>query len=112
MEHKMRLYNGPFEKMINGTKKVELRLYDEKRKLINVGDIIEFENRLTQEKINVKVVGVHIFNNFEELYQNYDKISIGYDEDEYADPCDMEEFYSKEEQAQYGVVGIEINLIK
>lgn len=111
MKHKMRLHNGPFEKIKNKTKTVELRLYDEKRKLINVGDIIEFENRVTQEKINVEVIKIHIFKSFKELYQNFDKISIGYDAKEKSNPKDMEQYYTKEEQEKYGVVGIEISLI-
>ena len=43
----MRLKNGPFKAIKSGTKKVELRLNDEKRKLIKEHDIIEFENRIT-----------------------------------------------------------------
>lgn len=111
MKHEMRLHNRPFEKIKRKTKTVELRLYDEKRKLIKIGDIIEFENRVTQEKINVEVVKIHIFKSFKELYQNFDKISIGYDENEEANPKDMEQYYTKEEQEKYGVVGIEISLI-
>lgn len=111
MKHKMRLHNGPFEKIKNKTKTVELRLYDEKRNLINIGDTIEFENRVTLEKINVKVIDIHVYENFEELYKHFDKISIGYDESEQAISNDMEQYYTKEEQDKYGVVGIEISLI-
>lgn len=32
MTHKMKLMQSPFEEMRNGTKKIEFRLYDEKRK--------------------------------------------------------------------------------
>ena len=34
MKHEMKLNNGPFEQIKNGTKTIELRLYDEKRKLL------------------------------------------------------------------------------
>lgn len=43
----MRLHNSPFKLIKNGTKTIELRLNDEKRKLIKVGDIIRFTNRVT-----------------------------------------------------------------
>lgn len=112
MKHILRLNNGPFELMKNGTKTVELRLNDEKRKLINENDFIEFENRSTGEKIEVTVVKLHKYNSFEELYKHFDKVSMGYASDEEANPIDMEEYYSKEEQANYGVLGIEISLIK
>ena len=110
MKHIMRLNNGPFESVKSGTKTIELRLNDEKRSLINEDDIIEFENRTTGEKIEVKVLRLHKYNSFEELYKRFDKVSLGYKQDEVANPSDMEEYYSKEEQEQYGVLGIEITL--
>ena len=56
MIHELRLHNGPFEKIKNGTKTIEIRLYEEKRKLIRENDIIEFTNRSTNEKIRTKVL--------------------------------------------------------
>lgn len=110
--HKMRLNNSPFELIKNGTKTIEIRLNDEKRNLINEGDIIEFENRTTKEKIKVKVIKLHKFNNFYELYKNFDKVSLGYLKEEKADPKDMEEYYTQDNQEKYGVLGIEIKVIK
>jgi len=60
--------------------------------------------------IEVKVLRLHRYNSFEELYKHFDKVSLGYKPDEEANPSDMEKYYSKEEQSQYGVVGIEITL--
>ena len=45
MIHEMRLNNEPFNKIKEGTKTVELRLLDEKRKALRVGDKIIFTNR-------------------------------------------------------------------
>ncbi|MBQ7140066.1 MAG: ASCH domain-containing protein [Bacilli bacterium] len=112
MKHEMRLHNEPFELIKNGTKTIELRLNDEKRQLINIGDVIEFENRTTLEKISVKVINLHKYNSFEDLYKHFDKISMGYSEDEEANPKDIEKYYSKEEQNKYDVVGIEMKLIE
>ena len=36
MIHKMKLQESPFERIKNGTKTVEFRLYDEKRSKINL----------------------------------------------------------------------------
>ena len=69
MIYKMRLKNGPFKAIKSGTKKVELRLNDEKRKLIKEHDTIEFENRITLEKIEVEVIKLHHFDSFSELYK-------------------------------------------
>ena len=42
MLHQMKLKESPFERIKNGTKTIEFRLYDEKRKQIKIGDKIEF----------------------------------------------------------------------
>ena len=44
--------------------------------------------------------------------KHFDKVSLGYDENEIADPKDMEKYYSKEKQKKYGVLGIKIKKYK
>ena len=111
MKHELRLHNEPFELIKQGTKTIEMRLYDEKRKLIKQNDIIEFTNRITGEKIKTKVIKIHLFNSFKELYNNFDNECLGYKYNEKKDYKDMEKYYTKQEQCKYGVVGIEIKLI-
>ena len=43
MIHKMKLQAKYFDFMHRGTKRLEIRLNDEKRQLIKIGDIIEFD---------------------------------------------------------------------
>ena len=43
MLHKMKLNEDPFERIKNGTKTIEFRLFDEKRQQIKIGDQIEFK---------------------------------------------------------------------
>jgi len=50
MNHEMKLNNGPFERIKNGTKTIELRLNDENRQLLKIKDLIEFTNRTNNEK--------------------------------------------------------------
>lgn len=111
MLHTMKLNEGPFEAIKNGTKTIEMRLYDEKRRKVHIGDIIEFESRTTGEKIKVQVVELHIYPSFENLYNKFDKVMLGYKEYEEAQYTDMEMFYLKTDIEKYGVVGIEIKLI-
>lgn len=111
MKYEMNLNNGPFEQIKNGTKIIELRLNDEKRQLLTEGDLIEFTNRESLDKIIVKIEKIYKYPSFEELYKDFDKISLGYDKDDIADSKDMEKYYSKEEQKKYGVLGIKIKLI-
>lgn len=108
----MKLKDKPFDAIKNQSKTIEMRLWDEKRKNISVGDVIEFvrfDN--SDDKIYTRVIGVHIYPTFKELYRDYRKEELGYGKDETADPTDMEQYYSIEEQEKNCVVGIEIRLI-
>ena len=111
MIHKMKLHNKSFNLIKEGSKIIELRLYDEKRAKVKIDDIIEFTNEVTNEKINTRVVKLHRYDSFQELYKHFDKVSLGYKDNEEANYKDMEGYYSKEKQDKYGVVGIEIMLI-
>lgn len=107
----MKLRETPFNAIKEGRKTIEMRLFDEKRKHITVGDTIEFTNiDNPEEKIEVKVVGVHIYPTFKELYRDYRKEELGYSENEVADYKDMEKYYPMQEQEKYCVVGIEVKV--
>lgn len=106
----MHLHNEPFMNIKNGTKTIEIRLNDEKRQQYKVHDYIECTNRTTLETMLLEIVNISKYKNFEELYQNYDKVSLGYGKDDQADFHDMEKYYSKEDQEKYGVLGIKIKV--
>ena len=110
MTHNMKLNAEPFERIKNGSKTIELRLYDEKRHKIKVGDAICFKSKT--DKLTAIVKSLHIFNNFEELYAALPLEKCGYSADELpsASPDDMLEYYTKEQIEKYGVVGIEIEV--
>lgn len=109
MEHFMKLQSQPFENIANQTKTIEMRLFDEKRKILKVGDKIIFSKYDNSEcKISTRILGLHLFENFKELYENFDKVKLGYAKNEVANFQDMEKYYSKEEQKNYGVIAIEI----
>ena len=109
MIHKMRLVDFAFKAIKNKEKDIELRLNDEKRRLINVGDIIEFYHVDTKEVIKVKVVALHKYSTFDELFSNFNHKRFGLKETD--DSSVMNKFYSIEEQEKYGALGIEIKLI-
>ena len=110
----MKLQETPFEKIGSGQKTVEMRLYDEKRRMLNVGDKIVFSKQGEEDKkIKVKITKINTFKSFEELYKFYtDKKVLGYDEKEKASFKDMEKYYPKEKQKREGVVAIEFEVIK
>ena len=112
--HTMNLAPSPFKMIREGRKTIELRLYDEKRKAISIGDTITFCNTEDgSDTLSVSVEDIFIHASFEELYRELPLLECGYTEEDIdtASPVDMEEYYSKEKQAQYGVVGIKITLI-
>ena len=111
MIHQMNLWDDSFQAIKEGWKTIEMRLNDEKRSLIKINDKIEFTNTKTNETILCKVINIFCYSNFEELYKNHNKLSIGYKEDEVANHSDMYNYYSKDKIDKYGVLGIQIEVI-
>ena len=113
MEHEMKLQPKYYNFILNGTKRIEIRLFDEKRKQVKIEDKIKFlkEPELS-ESFTAKVVGLLRYNTFEEMFKDFD-ISVLSDKSmtkkELIDV--LEQFYTKEQQEQYGVLGIRIELI-
>ncbi len=111
MLHKMKLQEDPFERIKNGTKAVEFRLYDEKRQTIQIGDEIEFSKLPElQEKLLVKVIDLYKEESFEKLFK---KVFVGEDKEKIIEKAkSMNRFYTPEQEKEYGVVGIKIEIIK
>ncbi len=114
MTHYMTLNSIPFNNINNGIKAIELRLNDNKRKMIKVNDTIIFQHKDDSKKsIAVKVINLHRFKSFKELYSRLPLLKCGYTNDNIntAKAEDMLEYYSKEQEAKYGVLGIEFERI-
>ena len=103
----MKLNEGPFERMKNGTKTIEFRLYDEKRQQIKIGDQIEFSKLPDlQEKLLVDVMELYREDSFENLFRK-----LYNDEEEITRKTKaMYEIYSPEKEQQYGILGIKIKI--
>ncbi len=112
--HHMNLRPAPFAMMQSGQKTIELRLYDEKRQTIRPGDTIVFTNTdRSGATLQATVLRLHRFDSFQELYAALPLTACGYTAKEAATahPSDMESYYSSDEQARHGVVGIELAVI-
>ena len=108
MIHKMKLKETPFERIKNGTKTIEFRLYDGKRKKVKIGDKIEFSKLPDlHEKILVEVLDIYKDESFENLFK---KIYNDKEEIERKTKS-MYQFYSRKQENEYGVVGIKIALL-
>ena len=108
MIHEMKLNESPFERIKNGTKTIEFRLYDEKRKKLKIGDKIEFSKLPDlQEKILAQVIDIYKDKTFKNLFNR-----IYTDKKEVERKAEsMYQYYSKEQEEKYGVVGIKIKLL-
>ena len=93
-----------FYKIINLFKRIGHRIWSTEKLLLLKRD------RSNNEEIKVKVIYIHIYSSFKELYNDFDKISLGYKSNEISDYRDMYKYYSKELIEKYGVVGIEVEL--
>ena len=113
MRHEMKLQPDYFNYIKYGTKRIEIRLFDEKRQQIKIGDTIKFlKEPMLDEELIVKVIGLLKYNNFKNMFNDFD-ISILADESMTKDELInvLEKFYSKEKQLQYGVLGIRFELL-
>ena len=109
--HRMKLKASPFRKIQNGIKTIELRLNDEKRQQVQVGDFIEFTQiDDASHRLTVRVTSLHHFNSFAELYAALPKEKLGYTPNETPDPDHMDAYYPRDKQEKYGVLGIELAL--
>ena len=98
MKHSIKLQPEYYDYVLKGTKRIEIRLFDEKRKLINIGDRIEIlkEPNLL-ESFEVKVVGLLRYKDFESLFNDFD-ISLLADSKVTKEKVlsDLEKYYPKE----------------
>ncbi|MBP3687983.1 MAG: ASCH domain-containing protein [Alphaproteobacteria bacterium] len=109
--HKLNVQEKYYNLLKSGAKTIELRLYDEKRQAIRIGDTIEFSNLSdTTDTFKANVINLHKAESFAALCDKIDPRRAGM-----ADKAELlkvlSEFYPEERQKAYGVVGIEIKRI-
>ena len=106
----MKLNDEPFQLIKSKQKTIEMRLFDEKRQKLKIGDLIVFTNNKTKEEMLTEVVDLKRYNDFHELYAHYMKTEIGYGKDDNPNPNDMNEYYKDNDIKKYGVLAIEIKV--
>ena len=108
MEMILHLKDEIFDLVKNGSKNIEIRLYDEKRRKLNVGDILIFyKNGDESKKVIAKVEELNIFDNIEELVNNYDLRNMYFEDSSKEELISIfNERYSKDKQEEYKVVAI------
>lgn len=115
MTHSMQLAPDPFRMVRAGTKTIELRLYDEKRRKLRIGDKIVFTcTEAPFEIMEAEVLDLYVFDSFAALYRALPLPECGYTEADIASasPADMDLYYTKADQDRFGVVGIRIAVLR
>lgn len=109
--HKLNVQEKYYNLLKSGQKTIELRLYDDKRKAIKVGDTIEFTNNSdSSDNFVAKVINLHQAKDFASLCEKIDCRQAGMSTNEELIKV-LEEFYSLERQKELGVIGIEVKKI-
>ena len=117
----MHLNDDMFEAVKAGTKTVEIRLFDDKRKLVDIGDYIEFR-KASDENARVKrrVADFDIWETFEELFETEEYLGdckwakrLRYTPEQVGSPANataeemaaaMYKIYDKAQVEKYGVM--------
>lgn len=110
MKHFMKLKDDQLDKMARGSKTIELRLWDEKRKKLKPFDEISFEGLESKRVLKVSVLELYHYRDFYEAYLDFTCEELGYDRGAIKDPKDMELIYSPQAIKTYGVLAIKIEI--
>ena len=109
MVYYMKLSSKAFNNITIGRKTIELRLFDNKRRQLDIGDEIIFTNLSNDsEEIAVKVEALYRYGSFEELFAEISPERCGFDKGETIEKAAsyMHKYYSEEKISFYGVLGI------
>lgn len=108
--HKMGLYEEYFDSIKEGKKIVEVRLNDQKRRAIKVGDTIEFISVSEPSKtLKVSVINLREYNTFEEMYRNIPFKDFDCEDWSMKEMIDgTYDIYTREQEKQWGTLAITI----
>jgi ASC-1-like (ASCH) protein len=109
--HQLRLATKPFSAVSAGKKTIESALYDEKRRAIQVGDLITFVNREDpKQTVMAQVVGLLRYATFADLFADNEPAEFGVPSREHA-LREVRDFYSEDDEEAEGVLGIRFELV-
>ena len=105
----MTLADAPFEAIRSGEKTVEMRLADDKRRRLRVGDMIRFRRKGNGELLFAEVTSLREFPSFRSAFEDEAlRRAAGFSDGASVAAEAMRTYYSAEEEAAYGVLAIGI----
>jgi len=106
-----RITEQVYEWIINGTKNIEIRLYNEKSSKIKINDIINFKVLNNEEKsIKAKVIGLLIYKDIESLLidVNINKVA---DVDKITLTDMLYNIFGEEKVKTHNIIGIKFEIV-
>lgn len=113
MEHTMGLFEEHLNDIKSGSKVIEVRLNDEKRRKIKVGDTIRFIQVPEEtEQILTTVEALTVFPTFKDMYENISSEEMGALGETVEEMVkDTYEIYTPEQKKKYGTLAIRIKYV-
>lgn len=113
MEMVVHLHPKVFDIVLERAKDVEVRVNDEKRRQLKVGDTLIFVKRPGEtERLKALVKKLVYFSSFEEVLDAYEMGRLYLENTSYEEYLNlMRQFYSDDEVKQNGIVAIEFELL-
>ena len=109
--HESHLPISTLERIASGSKQIESRINDAKRRTFAAGDkIIFIDNDDESRRITAAITALHHYPTFAELFASHDIALFG-EPDHATALAKIREFYSEEDEKENGVVGIEVKIV-
>jgi len=109
MNHQLKLRNDPYVCILQWSKIIEIRLYDEKRRLIKIWDTIDFSNQdVESSEVITKLVWWLL------IYSSFDKLIADFPIEYFWSRSNEEllnllySFYKKEDEINFWVLGLRL----
>ena len=105
--YRMKLLPRYFAELENGTKYIEIRCNDEKRRKIKPGDQIVFVNTVSGKEIQTVVLTLEKHASFEELIRRHPVEAFGFPDASVEEVVKaVDRIYTHEQERKYGALGI------
>lgn len=114
MQHSMKLQDKYFDMIVDGSKIYEIRLNDDKRRQISVGDRIEFQKMSDlAQTVRVQVADLLHFTSFEEMAKSLPLEKVGFASESLDEVVGIyHQFYAVQDEQTCGVLAIKVELEK
>ncbi len=112
--HKMKLREIYYNLIKKGEKIYEIRLNDEKRQILDVGDMLVFEKEPNlDEKLNTVIEDLIYFKSFNEMLNCLPLEKVGFKNSSINEVEKVyRQFYTIDDEKKYGIVAIKVKTIK